>query len=197
MERTCTISVKQHHDEINRLSRHRWGYRDDTCEIPFFPSFYSFSLFLSLSHARARAHTHTLSFSLSLQLPYSVHGPRFISRFTDPSTKEQGFLWGDTILERSNCPHGFLVFFSRSFFFFSLIRYVPPVSDRFKGLQPGLRWRPCGSYPRIIRKVCPVVTETRHAGRQSESPRLSRSFDGLISPLDFGRQNGSLNQNGW
>lgn len=170
----------------------RWHLRDS-----FFPLFLLFfSLSLSLSHARARTHTHFIFLSLSpaslfcawAAFHFSFHRP-FDERAGLPLGRhDPGEIQLSTRISR---------LFLSLFLFFSLIRYVPPVSDRFKGLQPGLRWRPCGSYPRIIRKVCPVVTETRHAGRQSESPRLSRSFDGLISPLDFGRQNGSLNQNGW
>lgn len=101
--------VKQYRGEIKRLSRHRGGYLDDTCEILFFSI--SFFFFLPIF-------THLDLFSTFLP---SIRRPSIfpsipLSFLVSPTLRRKGFL-GDTILERSNCSYGFLVLL---FFFFSL-----------------------------------------------------------------------------
>lgn len=101
--------VKQYRGEIKRLSRHRGGYLDDTCEILFFSiSFFFFSpYFYSPRSLLNFSSVHSSSLYLSIYSP-------FISRFTDPSTKR---------LPRGHYPGEIQLFtwISRSsFFFFSL-----------------------------------------------------------------------------
>lgn len=103
--------VKQYRGEIKRLSRHRGGYLDDTCEILFFSISFSFffSLFLLTSISSQlffRPFVVPLSFHL-FPFHFSFHRP------FDEKASSGTLSWRDPIVHMD-----FSFFFF--FFFFSL-----------------------------------------------------------------------------
>lgn len=94
------------------------------------PAKFSFFLFLFFFFLPIFTHLDLFStFLPSIRRP-SIFPSIPLSFLVSPTLRRKGFL-GDTILERSNCSHGFLVLL---FFFFLSLRFDTHASDRFKAI---------------------------------------------------------------